>query len=248
VPAEPGVDIAARRVDGLELLATRYLQPVPDAPAATLVVRVEPSAEPSAGVDARVAGIPLGSTALERLRCDAAIAFERTRADGGVQRTHTTQTIPRAIRRAVLKRDRHMCRWPSCTNTGHLHLHHIVWRSQHGAHTVENLVALCPYHHRAVHDRGWRVAGTPDGDLQFVSPNGRVADNAIDLDILAELQHLAELYADQIDQHTIATATGERLDIHWAVGGICDAEHLHRRKHAHSRGSAHHDQPGNDDP
>ena len=35
----------------------------------------------------------------------------------------------------------------------------------------ENLVFLCWYHHRLVHDGGWALTGTP-GNLTWTSPDG----------------------------------------------------------------------------
>lgn len=57
-------------------------------------------------------------------------------------------TIPPEIRRQVLERDQHRCRW--CGNQN-VELHHIVYRSQGGKHEVFNLIALCHHHHRQVH-------------------------------------------------------------------------------------------------
>jgi 5-methylcytosine-specific restriction endonuclease McrA len=63
--------------------------------------------------------------------------------------------IPNHIRKAALERDRWRCRWCGVTNAG-LHLHHIEYRSAGGAHTLENLITLCPHHHAQVHtDKGF---------------------------------------------------------------------------------------------
>jgi len=72
---------------------------------------------------------------------------------------------------------------------------------------------------------------------EFVGPRGRVARAAVDAAVRAHVTHLADLSADDIAPHTITTATGERLDLRWAVDGICDAEHYHRTQRTHSRGS-----------
>jgi hypothetical protein len=32
---------------------------------------------------------------------------------------------------------------------------------------------LCGYHHRVVHEGGWRIEGHPDDELRFVHPGGR---------------------------------------------------------------------------
>jgi hypothetical protein len=32
---------------------------------------------------------------------------------------------------------------------------------------------LCPFHHRLVHEGGWRIRGDPNHDVVFVRPDGR---------------------------------------------------------------------------
>ncbi len=62
--------------------------------------------------------------------------------------------IPASTRKLVYERDRERCRWCGATNQG-LHLHHINYRSAGGDHSPENLITLCPRHHRLVHtDKG----------------------------------------------------------------------------------------------
>ena len=36
-----------------------------------------------------------------------------------------------------------------------------------------NLCALCPFHHRLVHEGGWEIEGDPIGRLTFIRPDGR---------------------------------------------------------------------------
>jgi hypothetical protein len=65
--------------------------------------------------------------------------------------TRAKQTIPPALRRAVLARDQHRCRAPGCRNATFVDLHHIQLRSEGGRNELENLVTICGSHHRAVH-------------------------------------------------------------------------------------------------
>jgi len=62
-----------------------------------------------------------------------------------------TQTIPPALRRAVLLRDQHHCQVPGCNNVTWLDVHHVQLRSEGGRHTMENLICVCSGHHRAAH-------------------------------------------------------------------------------------------------
>ena len=77
--------------------------------------------------------------------CDARVLVpgERNRA-----------TIPPALRREVLARDRHRCRVKGCGRAHFLEVHHLVPRSEGGENRPENLVTLCASCHRLLHERG----------------------------------------------------------------------------------------------
>jgi 5-methylcytosine-specific restriction endonuclease McrA len=70
------------------------------------------------------------------------------------------QSIPPALRRAVLHRDHGCCRVPGCKNTLYLDLHHIQLRSEGGRHAAENLISVCGVHHRALHRGQLTIEGT----------------------------------------------------------------------------------------
>jgi len=42
-----------------------------------------------------------------------------------------------------------------------------------------NLVSLCRFHHRALHEGGIRIEKLDDGALRFVKPNGKAIDSAV---------------------------------------------------------------------
>jgi hypothetical protein len=52
--------------------------------------------------------------------------------------------------------------------------HHIHHWAQGGPTTLSNLLLLCRFHHRAVHEEGYRVERRSDGELEFRHPNGWV--------------------------------------------------------------------------
>ncbi|HTZ94474.1 MAG TPA: DUF222 domain-containing protein, partial [Streptosporangiaceae bacterium] len=82
-------------------------------------------------------------------------------------------TIPRHLRRAVRKRDRH-CRFPGCDlPAAACDVHHITPRKDGGQHALINLVLLCRFHHLiAIHRWGWVFTLHPDGTTSAVSPSG----------------------------------------------------------------------------
>jgi 5-methylcytosine-specific restriction endonuclease McrA len=79
-----------------------------------------------------------------------------------------TRTIPPALRRALLHRDR-SCRFPGCHGR-FCQAHHIRHWAQGGPTTLSNLALLCRRHHRAVHEEGYQVDRQPDGELRFRRP------------------------------------------------------------------------------
>lgn len=82
------------------------------------------------------------------LGCDASYQaiYERDGRPIGVGRT---RTIPEALRIAVEDRDGG-CRVPGCQRR-HVQLHHVIHWEDGGLTEADNLIALCPRHHRAHH-------------------------------------------------------------------------------------------------
>jgi Domain of unknown function (DUF222) len=83
-------------------------------------------------------------------------------------------TIPAAIRRAVLLRDRR-CAWPRCERpAAHCDVHHITHKKNGGATAVTDCVLLCQFHHDVcIHRRGWQIILHPDGTTEARSPDGK---------------------------------------------------------------------------
>ena len=63
-------------------------------------------------------------------------------------------TIPPAVRRAVLARDRFRCQAPGCGNTRFLEVHHLAPRKLGGGNGKANLLTLCASCHGLVHKKG----------------------------------------------------------------------------------------------
>jgi hypothetical protein len=107
-------------------------------------------------VEARVAALHLGpllsGADRQYLTCDATceVWFERHGQPIGAGRM--TRTVNRRLRRALEHRHP-TCAVPSCGATRGLHAHHLVHWEDGGPTELDNLVLLCPYHHR-LHHRG----------------------------------------------------------------------------------------------
>jgi hypothetical protein len=86
-----------------------------------------------------------------------------------------TRKIPSAIARAVLLRDGG-CRFPGCTHRRFVHLHHVEHWADGGETKVWNLLTLCSFHHRLLHEDGWQVVYDGTNDPIFYRPNGMRLD------------------------------------------------------------------------
>ena len=63
---------------------------------------------------------------------------------------------------------------PGCTQRRFLHAHHIDHWAHGGPTELANLVHLCRFHHRLVHEGGYTLERTPSpGELRFRRPDGR---------------------------------------------------------------------------
>jgi hypothetical protein len=102
----------------------------------------------------------LASEVLERMMCDCRAEFVAQRGTDAVV-VDGPRNATGAQRRVLLRRQDGHCGWPGCTATWLLHAHHIVHWTRDGPTTLDNLIAICPYHHRLVHDQKWQLTGDP---------------------------------------------------------------------------------------
>jgi hypothetical protein len=122
----------------------------------------------------RIASLHLGPllTEAERqyLSCDATceVWFQR---DGQVMGAgRSTRTVNRRLRRALEHRHP-SCAVPGCGATRGLHAHHIQHWEDGGPTELDNLVLLCPYHHRLHHRGGITIHG-PAPDITVTDSDG----------------------------------------------------------------------------
>ena len=86
----------------------------------------------------------------------------------------TQRMIPQRTRLLVLLRDQ-VCRVPTCDETHHLEIHHIIHWEDDGPTDTWNLIALCPRHHRMHHRRELGIHGNADiaDGISFTNRHGR---------------------------------------------------------------------------
>jgi hypothetical protein len=133
----------------------------------TVVVHVD--------VNQRAASLHLGPLLTESERryllCDATceVWFERDGQVIGAGRA--TRVINRRLRRALEHRHP-TCAVPGCGATRGLHAHHIRHWEDGGPTELDNLVLVCPYHHR-LHHRGVITIAGPAHTLTVTDSAGR---------------------------------------------------------------------------
>jgi hypothetical protein len=126
----------------------------------------------TSGVAELQGGPVIASETARRLACDSIVetaVYDDCRVLG-VGRL--TRTIPGWLRRQLWHRDGG-CRFLGCPDKGWIHGHHIQHWADGGPTTLENLILLCGYHHRFLHEQGWTIEGDPAGKLIFKRPDGR---------------------------------------------------------------------------
>jgi Domain of unknown function (DUF222)/HNH endonuclease len=95
------------------------------------------------------------------LLCDATCEVWFQRRGQVIGAGRATRQISRRLRRALEHRDR-CCVVPGCGATRGLHAHHIVHWEDGGLTELDNLVLVCPYHHRSHHRRLITITGPAD--------------------------------------------------------------------------------------
>lgn len=106
-----------------------------------------------------------------RLACDAPVRALLVRKDGTpLDIGRRTARVSRALRKALIARDRH-CTFPGCTSRLGLDAHHIEHWIDGGETKESNLTLLCRRHHTRVHEDHYQIVRTPRG-LEFRDVNG----------------------------------------------------------------------------
>ena len=131
-----------------------------------------PGSDAGQAVIEQAGGIHVGKDVARRVACDAGIVELRHAAAGEVLDVgRRTRTIPTALRRALQSRDHSQCQFPGCSSR-HCDAHHVVHWADGGETQLSNLVSVCRFHHRAVHEEGFQVVADSAGKFQFLRPNG----------------------------------------------------------------------------
>lgn len=173
--------------------------------------------------------VPAGTS--RRLISDAEVVEVRRGPDGSVLDVGRRQrTVGWRLRKALDVRDGG-CRFPGC-GSRHTQAHHAIPWSEGGETKLDNLILLCRFHHRAVHEGGWRVEmgqaggapGTVPGAARFRDPKGRVVPAAPSVRADVRVPSTADAglrnwhCQEGIDPWTATSLwMGDPLDLDWAL-------------------------------
>ena len=115
-------------------------------------------------------GVPatvISSAKAKLLACDATIEPMIMRDGQLIATLPSVQTVPAHLRKAVMLRDE-QCRINSCTSAI-AEIHHLIFLSQGGPTTMDNLAGLCWFHHHMIHHGHWTLTGDANHELTLTN-------------------------------------------------------------------------------
>jgi Domain of unknown function (DUF222)/HNH endonuclease len=110
---------------------------------------------------------------VKRLCCDGhAVVIGEDENGEPLNIGRKTRTVPTAIKRALMARDR-SCAFPGCQHTRFVDAHHIQHWSAGGETSLNNLMLLYSQHHKLVHEGGFAIERDYQDQWFFKRPDGR---------------------------------------------------------------------------
>lgn len=171
-------------------------------------------------------GPPLRPETARRLACDASVVRILERDGRPLSVGRRTRSLPPALRRALRSRDR-TCRFPGCGQRRFLHAHHVEHWAHGGPTDLSNLIHLCAFHHRLVHEGGYTIYCGTSGGVTFRRPDGHAVE-VVPPRARGEARALHRRHSRAgltLDHATCLPRTSyERLQLGWVVGGLAEAD------------------------
>src|ERR1700694_5543633 len=114
--------------------------------------------------------LPISTRTAERLACDCTISRVVLADSMVIDVGRATRVVSAPTMRALRVRDKG-CRFPGCDRqVNWSNPHHIDHWARGGPNNLPNLVLLCYYHHRLVHEGGWQVVKS-GREFRFLPPH-----------------------------------------------------------------------------
>lgn len=221
--AEAEDPYGARQADALVCVVRQNAQtPTGKSPGPEIVVYTHlETLAGSAGDSSLGNGVALAPSTALRLSCDAALValiedWEGTPLSVG----RRARTIPVGMRRALSARDRG-CRFPGCLHTRYLDGHHVKHWAHGGETRLDNLLELCSFHHRLVHEGGYSVKPCDSG-FEFFRSDGSVVSTVktFTADFTPE-----SWPPSPVEPHAICSEwLGDRLNMQYVIGALVEPQ------------------------
>ena len=217
-----------RRVEALTVLAESFLATGPrdlsgsDRHQIVVHVDTETLQHGQAGRCELEHGPSLAAETARRLACDCSVVriIEGPKGEP-LDVGRRTRTIPPGIRRALQARDKG-CRFPGCCFRRYVDGHHVKHWVNGGETKLSNLVTLCRFHHRLVHEGQVVVQTLDDGAFRFVKPSGESFDSPAPAPTASRAIVVAHTAArlDITPATAVTRWSGEALDLDLAVASL----------------------------
>ena len=176
VPVMPGEErdsVSRRWADALVALASVQLSSDQDPDRATVIVHARLEAlEANSGGSEIEGGPVIDPEVTRRLLCSARVQEIVEDPSGTVFGASRMRREPSAaLERQVRYRDK-QCRFPGCGAKRFTQVHHLAFWSRGGKTELANLLLICFFHHRLVHEYGWKVTRAHDGVVRWFDRGG----------------------------------------------------------------------------
>jgi uncharacterized protein DUF222/HNH endonuclease len=177
VPAMPGEKedwhVEARRADALVAMASARIAADSDPDRSTVVIHARlDMAEHELGSCEVEGGPVIHPETVRRLLCNGRVQSVIEDDTGQpIRLGRISREPPDWMVRQLRYRDRE-CRFPGCGARRFTQAHHIVWWEQGGRTELDNLVLVCSFHHKLVHEYGWSLRRDTDGTVEWFHPDG----------------------------------------------------------------------------
>jgi hypothetical protein len=220
------VPFSARRADALARVAESFLAhdvleaPGTDRQQIVVHVAAETLRKHAAGCCEIEDGPAIAAETARRFSCDATVVSLIEDGDGEpLDVGRKTRIISAPLRRLLTARDKG-CRFPGCSNARYIDMHHIKHWANGGETKPSNLLSLCRFHHRAVHEGGFDVQVLDDGALRFIRPDGDVVDR-----VAPGCSQPAGDWQQLPKGEFLDCWRGDRLDLSFAVELLIEESH-----------------------
>jgi hypothetical protein len=118
-------------------------------------------------------GMPISSKTVQRLACDGTLCRVIKADSIVIDVGRATRAISGSQRRGINARHHRCCGQDCDRPVSMTSVHHIEFWASGGPNNLPNMLPLCYFHHRLVHEGGWQVVKGGEG-IQWIPPEREV--------------------------------------------------------------------------